>query len=144
MRTITNNIERRALATFKALELTNATIHLGYDVDKDFATYIHDKVVISIKERVLNLGDRHIDLKPVFDVIQEGLKLFVVGRNNPAMWHKAMDYSDALCHEYKEEMLDGLKLLLDTIPNYPVELAETIATRFLYADLFTDQDLSHC
>lgn len=118
----------------KAIELSNACIHLGLAiVEADVADCISKLVRQVMRERSIKLSGLEISLKDkqLAEIIDRGAYLYHIGKQDKLVWRKACYFSEELCLELHMEIYAALKRLVKLIPGYPVELEWAVAENFL-------------
>jgi len=113
-----SNQERHDLAMFKAAELVNALIQIlerkqssdGVGPQLAQASFALVRAVIRDRKMVLVGGEIiHLQSPPVRAVIDEGCRLFHVGKNDPDVYQTALALSAAQCIALNDQLEGALQ-----------------------------------
>jgi hypothetical protein len=133
--------ERNKLGLLKAIELSNVCIKLGYaQADQELADTISRLVRQTMRERSIKMGGLTVPLKEeaLAKVIDQGARLFHLGRRDKATWLQACELSNQICKELHIEIYAGLKRLIKLVPGYTIELEWAVTDNFLNEHLQTN------
>lgn len=126
--------ERNKLGLLKAIELSNVCIKLGYaQVDQELADTISKLVRQTMRDRSIKMSGLVVPLKEeaLTKVIDEGARLFHLGRQNKEVWLEACKLSNRICKDLHIEIYAGLKRLMKLVPGYTIELEWAVTDNFL-------------
>jgi hypothetical protein len=126
--------QRRMLAYFKALEITNASIKMGIVTAPQKLTYTVTKLVRElIQHKSVRVGEELISIEDpeVWSIVEHGLKLFnewIIHRpsNSPSQ-----ALSSYLCTALSPWIYDGLVILRLNLSGYTDDYVVKITERFL-------------